>query len=145
MALRSSYAIRWWLDGIIDFEQAPKVGDRQGSLACCSPWGCKESDKTEGLMLSHLALLVVSARTSMNISKQCILWAKCSKDDGIETLKEIQTLISPPSPNNRLGIIQSLPGSVWCGFFPLMFYMAFISLSIKIYLYLHIWCFPDTT
>ena len=23
------------------------VGDGQGSLACCSPWGCKESDTTE--------------------------------------------------------------------------------------------------
>ena len=25
------------------------VGDGQGSLACCSPWGCKESDITESL------------------------------------------------------------------------------------------------
>ena len=32
-----------------EFEQAPGVGDGQGSLACCSPWGCKESDITEGL------------------------------------------------------------------------------------------------
>ena len=32
-----------------EFEQAPGVGDGQGSLACCSPWGCKESDLTEGL------------------------------------------------------------------------------------------------
>ena len=31
------------------FEQAPVVGDGQGSLACCSPWGCKESDTTEQL------------------------------------------------------------------------------------------------
>ena len=30
-------------------EQAPGVGDGQGNLACCSPWGCKESDKTERL------------------------------------------------------------------------------------------------
>ena len=29
------------------FEQAPGVGDRQGSLVCCSPWGLKESDMTE--------------------------------------------------------------------------------------------------
>ena len=29
------------------FEQAPGVGDRQGSLACCSPWGHKELDMTE--------------------------------------------------------------------------------------------------
>ena len=30
-----------------EFEQAPGVGDGQGGLACCSPWGCKESDMTE--------------------------------------------------------------------------------------------------
>ena len=28
------------LDGR-EFEQAPGVGDGQGSLACCSQWGCK--------------------------------------------------------------------------------------------------------
>ena len=32
-----------------EFEQASGVGDRQGSLACCSPWGGKESDATERL------------------------------------------------------------------------------------------------
>ena len=32
-----------------EFEQAPGVGDGQGSLACCSPWGRKESDTTEQL------------------------------------------------------------------------------------------------
>ena len=30
-----------------EFEQAPGVGEGQGSLACCSPWGHKESDTTE--------------------------------------------------------------------------------------------------
>ena len=30
-----------------EFEQAPGVGDGQGSLACCSPRGHKESDTTE--------------------------------------------------------------------------------------------------
>ena len=30
-------------------EQAPGVGDGQGSLACCSPWGRKELDMTERL------------------------------------------------------------------------------------------------
>ena len=34
---------------IAEFEQAPGVGDGQGSLACCSPWGHKESDTNEGL------------------------------------------------------------------------------------------------
>ena len=36
------------LDGH-EFEQAPGVGDGQGGLACCSPWGCKELDTTERL------------------------------------------------------------------------------------------------
>ena len=30
-------------------EQAPGVGDGQGSLACCNLWGLKESDTTERL------------------------------------------------------------------------------------------------
>ena len=30
-----------------EFEQAPGVGVGQGSLACCSPLGCKELDMTE--------------------------------------------------------------------------------------------------
>ena len=32
-----------------EFEQALGVGDGQGSLVCCSPWGFKESDTTEQL------------------------------------------------------------------------------------------------
>ena len=36
------------LDGH-EFEQAPGVRDGQGSLACYSPGGCKESDMTEQL------------------------------------------------------------------------------------------------
>ena len=42
-----------WLDGIIDSMDMnlSKLGDieGQGSLACCSPWGHKESDTTEPL------------------------------------------------------------------------------------------------
>ena len=29
--------------------EAPGVGDGQGSLVCCSPWGHRESDTTERL------------------------------------------------------------------------------------------------
>ena len=32
-----------------EFELAPRIGDGQGSLACCSPWGHKELDTTERL------------------------------------------------------------------------------------------------
>ena len=37
-----------------EFEQALGVGDGQGNLACCSPWGSKESDTTEQLNNSLL-------------------------------------------------------------------------------------------
>ena len=32
-----------------EFEQTPGDGLGQGSLECCSPWGCKESDTTKQL------------------------------------------------------------------------------------------------
>ena len=32
-----------------EFKQDPGDGDGPGSLACCSPWGHKESDTTERL------------------------------------------------------------------------------------------------
>ena len=43
-----------WLDGITDsmdmsLSRQLGVGNGQGSLACCSPWGCKKSDMTERL------------------------------------------------------------------------------------------------
>ena len=34
-----------------EFEQVLGVGDGQGSLVCCNPWGCKESDTIERLSL----------------------------------------------------------------------------------------------
>ena len=34
-----------------EFEQAPGIGDGQGSLVCCSPWGHKKLDTTEQLNL----------------------------------------------------------------------------------------------
>ena len=43
-----------WLDGH-EFEQAPGVGDGQGSLVCCSPWGCRELDMTEWLNWTELS------------------------------------------------------------------------------------------
>ena len=36
------------LDGH-EFKQAPEVGNGHRRLACCSLWGCKESDMTEQL------------------------------------------------------------------------------------------------
>ena len=47
-----------WLDGC-EFEQAPGVGEGQGSLACCSPWGHKESDMNEQLNWTKLNWIYV--------------------------------------------------------------------------------------
>ena len=44
-----------WLDGITDLMDmnlsTVGVGDGQGRLACCNPWGCKASDPTKRLNL----------------------------------------------------------------------------------------------
>ena len=37
-----------WFNGY-EFEQAPGDSEGQGSLVCCSPWDCKQSDKTQWL------------------------------------------------------------------------------------------------
>ena len=37
-----------------EFEWTPGVGDGQGGLTCCSPWGCKESVMTEQLNWTEL-------------------------------------------------------------------------------------------
>ena len=42
-----------WLNGH-GFGWTPGVGDGQGGLACCSPWGRKESDTTEQLNWTEL-------------------------------------------------------------------------------------------
>ena len=44
-----------------DFELTPGVGDRQGGLACYSPWGCKELDTTERLnwMINNIEYLFI--------------------------------------------------------------------------------------
>ena len=47
---REDEMVGWyhWLSGH-EFGQASGVGDGQGGLMCCSPWGRKESDMTERL------------------------------------------------------------------------------------------------
>ena len=83
-----------WLNGITDsmdmFEQTPGIGDGQGSLACCSRWGCKESDTTEWLDWTELnwatdessyfpAFGVVSIPVipDFDYSKRCIVITHC--------------------------------------------------------------------
>ena len=43
------------LDGC-EFELDPGDSEGQGSLGCCSPWGCKELDKTELLNNNNMRI-----------------------------------------------------------------------------------------
>ena len=62
---------RHWLNGH-EFEQGLGVGDGQGSLACCSPWGLKESDITEQLNWSVLSLPHRDAFPAHRPESRCI-------------------------------------------------------------------------
>ena len=48
-----------------EFEKALGVGDGQGILECCSPWGPKESDMTEWLNWLNDLVWLVSAPTGI--------------------------------------------------------------------------------
>ena len=73
-----------WSDGITnfdrhEFDQALGVGDGQGSLACCSPWGRKESDMTERLNWTELEEVesshnVHSCLSSVTVSPHSEVW-----------------------------------------------------------------------
>ena len=56
------------LDGH-EFEQAPGAGDGQGSLACCSPQGCKELDTTEQLSEQQQQMLLYQNMLSHKYDK----------------------------------------------------------------------------
>ena len=51
---------------------SPRVGDGQGSLACCSPRGCKESDMTDQLNWTVLNLFPIISFT--NIFSHFVDW-----------------------------------------------------------------------
>ena len=52
-----------------EFEPTPGFGDGQGSLACCSPWGCKELDMTEQLKNNKWYRTVITIRPRSHCSR----------------------------------------------------------------------------
>ena len=60
--------VEWhhWLRGH-EFEQALGDGEEQRSLACCSPWGHKESEMTEQLNNNNVKLASLVAQTGNNL------------------------------------------------------------------------------
>ena len=65
-----------------EFEQALGVGDGQGSLACCSPWGRKESDTTERLNWTDWPASQIYRKHSVALSRAVskYVWARVEKD-----------------------------------------------------------------
>ena len=49
-----------------EFGQAPGVGDGQGGLACCCPWGCKELDTTQQLKNNN--------QFTLSVDKKCFIF-----------------------------------------------------------------------
>ena len=66
--MTEDYMIGWhhWLNGH-EFGWTPGIGDGQRGLACCTPWGHKESDTTEWLNWAEMNY------TSINKNKFIIL------------------------------------------------------------------------
>ena len=58
------------------FEETPGVGDGQGGLACCSPWGCKESDATEWLNWTKKIKLFTYSEKLRYIFAQPLKWKR---------------------------------------------------------------------
>ena len=79
-----------WLDGITDsmdeFEHVLGVGDGQGSLACCSPWGCKELHMNEITLWTKVHL--VKDMVFPVVMYECESWtikkAECQRIDAFE-------------------------------------------------------------
>ena len=65
-----------WFDGH-EFEEAPGVGDGQGSLVCCSSWGHKESDMTEQLDWTELSVFKLIRLLSLLLFKSLVRCIIC--------------------------------------------------------------------
>ena len=66
-----------WLNGH-ECEQVPGVGDGQGGLVCCSPWGRRESDTTERLNWREL-VTESTWWSSCNDSRTSVRWLRFHK------------------------------------------------------------------
>ena len=86
-----------WLNGY-EFEQAPRVSDGQGSLACCSPWDNKKSDTIEQLNWTEWLYLTSDTRLNLTIGYYNVLQ---STVHGVLKL-EYWSGLSLPSPVDHI-------------------------------------------
>ena len=94
-----------WLNGH-EFEQVLGVGEGQGSLVCCSPWGRKESYTTEQLNLAEVKAAVTITWYFYQFSRSVM--CDCLRPNGLK-----YTRLPCPSPTPRT-CSNSCPLSWWC-------------------------------
>ena len=87
------------LDGY-KFAQTPGVGDKQGRLACCSPWGRKESDTTEWLNWSRQKWKKVWHSQGMTRLESYLTDCPGGK---VNWYIHFGTVMSPPTSNSTPG------------------------------------------
>ena len=75
--MREDEIVRWHhrLNGD-EFEQVLGVGDGQGGLACCGPWGRKESDMTEQLNWTDAKNLHISLEFLLKAEYYNVIYTK---------------------------------------------------------------------
>ena len=61
-----------------EFEESPGVGDGQGSLTYCSPWGHKESDLTEQLKWTELMMIFWLGRIIVQLLRKVYIFTSIS-------------------------------------------------------------------
>ena len=97
------------LDGH-EFEQALGVGDRQRSMACCRPWGRKESDMTERLNWTDMNALFHTDTQSLeeqSTHTTHTVWDNCC-------IPLTGTFQTPPShPDSPLAVLYSSVVTYW--------------------------------
>ena len=60
-----------------EFERVPGVGDGQGSLGCCSPWGCKELEASEKILSPELRFQISGFQNFKTVNFCCLSHSVC--------------------------------------------------------------------
>ena len=104
-----------------EFEQVSGVGDGQGSLECCGPWGCKESDMAErlnwtehrlGSGVLEISIICLLAPITLGSMCLCSAWSHhllCWGGGGLTFCSRTQRCVSDCSPHLLCGGTGTLP------------------------------------
>ena len=103
-----------WLSGL-EFEKTLGDGERQGSLACCIPWDCKESDMTEWLKNSYFFcinwILLSVKHWAKGAWNRIMMYPSCSENFTLCILPHRDYQYAPSSKLTKEKWEQTL---IWC-------------------------------